>query len=220
MADAPIVIVPERNSGDWLDDMRWHRRMFAQSKVRWAPEDARDIALRWVHGRCSFETPGHLRRLEAQHLHLLEHTAQIQDAMAPDLKAVRNTLHRSSWAEAFDLLGMTERESSVITIMSRPLDPKRPNPDVRRALRGIPLANPLSRVWELRQMHTLYDAAANLLEDELCDLATELAPAHGWDNLAALTTDHVGWQLSARVEEQRRARGGPEDSRRHPQHRY
>ena len=60
--------------------------MYAQSKFRWAPEDPVRIAMRWARGRIVFETPGQLKRLDAQLMQLREYTCQIQDAMAPRLR--------------------------------------------------------------------------------------------------------------------------------------
>lgn len=215
------MTVPPRGPDDWVDDMYWHRRMFNQSNFKWVPEQARHIALTWARGRCSFETPGHLRRLDAQLLQLREYTGQIQDAMGPELRHARTTLHRTQWREACGLLDLTEADANFIIVTAHRIDPDQPrHPQVRRALRGFPLPNPLSRVWELRQVHALHRAAVDLLEDEVCDLATTLAPRHGWDNLAALTTDRLGWQLELRVGDQRDARGLPEDPRRHPEQRY
>lgn len=220
LAEAPALIDPVREPADWIDDMRWHRRMFSESKVRWAPEDAHHVALAWTGGRCSFETPGQLRRLDAQLLQLREYAAQIQDAMAPELRRARNALHRSTWAEALLLIGLSHPESVFIISTARRLSRSTPNAEVRRALRGIPLPNPLNRVWELRQMHALYLSAVNLLEDATCDLAVELAATRSWDSLAALTTDRIGWQLQGRVEDQREARGLPGDPRRTPAQQY
>ena len=218
--EAPTLTVPPRTVEDWVDDMYWHRRMFNQSHFRWVPEQARHIALTWVRGRCAFETPGHLRRLDAQLLQLREYTGQIQDAMGPELRLARSSL-RKQWAEGSRLLDLSEADANFIIVTAHRVDPDQPvHPQVRRALRGFPLPNPLSRVWELRQVHAMHRAAVDLLEDELCDLATRLAPRHGWDNLAALTTDRLGWQLELRVNDQREARGLPDDPRRRPEQRY
>lgn len=217
---APVMTVPPRGPGDWVEDMYWHRRGFNQSKFRWRPEQARHIALVWARGRCSFETPGHLRRLDAQLLQLREYTGQIQDAMAPELREARSKLGRPQWTEGLKLLDLTPADADFIIITAHRLDPHNQHPQVRRALRGIPLPNPFSRVWELRQVHALHRAAVDLLEDEVCDLASSLAPRHGWDNLAALTTDRIGWQLERRVNEHLETRGLPEDPRRHPGQRF
>lgn len=60
----------------------------------------------------------------------------------------------------------------------------------------------------------MYQAAVDILEDTVCDLATELAPHHGWGNLAFLTASRHGEQLQQRVRWQREHRGGPGDPRR------
>jgi hypothetical protein len=201
--------------------MDWHRRMFNQSKFRWAPEDAIEIAMQRTRGRVFFETPAHLRKLDAQLYDLREYTGQIQDAMAAPLReARRRGTRKAPTAKGFELIGLTMQEARFIIDTAYPVDPTRPNRAAQRALRGIPLPNPYNQVWELRQMHSMYQGAVNLLEDTLCDLVLELAPRQGWEHLASLTVNHYGQQLRWRVEEQREERGEPGDPRRHPAQTY
>lgn len=210
---------PERSPQEWLEDMQWHRRMFAQSRFRWVPEDATHIFLAYTRGRCLFETPAHLRSLDAQQMQLREWAGQIQDAMAQPLRQARGRCPSTQWGQALDLIGLSSYEVRVIVGSAITPDPGL-NRDVKRALRGIPLPNPLSQVWELRQMHSMYRAADNMMEDTLTDLVLELVPRHGWDNLAALTVNRYGNQLRQRVEHQREERGKVGDPRRAPAQRY
>ena len=219
LAQAPTVVVPERTPADWVDDMRWHRVMYAESKFRWAPEDPVRIAMRWARGRIVFETPGQLKRLDAQLMQLREYTCQIQDAMAPRLRTARPKLGQA-WLESLELIGLGDQQARFIIDTAHPVNPDKAHPEVTRALRGIPLPNPLSQVWELRQMHAMYAAAVNLLEDVACDLILELAPKHGWDYLGSLTVCRNGQQLRWRVEDQREERGEPGDPRRLPEQTY
>lgn len=211
-----------REPGDWLEDMAWHRRMYDQSHFRWVPEDPLSIALTWVKGRVEFTTPGHLRRLDSQILGLRTYAAGIQDAMLEPLAEARRRLGSRDYAAGLELVSMTQTDVDILRHSSHAgSGPVRNHPEARRALRGIPLPNPLSKVWELRQMHGMYAAADNILEDTFCDLVLELAPDHGWDRLASLTNiHHTGRGLELRVEFQRRERGAPGDPRRRQEQRY
>lgn len=218
-AAAPAADLAGRGPEEWLEDVRWHRRMYAQSHFRWVPEDAMHIAMQYTRGRLLFETPAHLRRLDQQVMELRGWKSEITDAIARPLVEARSRYGRAAWEDALATIGLTEYDARVIvgTAVS-----KRPdlNPDVRRALRGFPLPNPLTRVWELRQMESMYQGADNLLEDALCDLVVELAPRHGWGNLAALTLDRYDRQLIWRVQTQREERGELGDPRRAPRQNY
>lgn len=210
---------PVRDPACWIEDMTWHRRMFRQSNFRWVPEDPMAIALTWTRGRLSFETPRHLRFLDEQLLSLRDFAAQIDDAMLAPLTEAEHRLPPADWHTGLELVGLTRFE---IGLMRRSA-PRTitPNHEAQRAVRGIPLPNPFSQVWELRQMRSLYTAAENLLEDAFSDLATELAPEHGWHNLAQLTLHHRSAKtLQLRVEHQRELRGAPGDPRRIPVQRY
>jgi hypothetical protein len=106
-----------------------------------------------------------------------------------------------------ELVGMTKTDVDILRYNA--LGGRvRNHPEAKRALRGIPLPNPFSQVWELRQMHGMYAAADNILEDTFCDLATELAEELGWDSIVPLTVIHrTGNGVRLRVEQQRREPG-------------
>lgn len=218
MAAAPAL----REPTDWLDDMTWHRRMYGQSKFRWVPEDPLSIALLWTRGRLEFVTPGHLRRLDIQIHGLRNYAAGIQDAMLDPLAAARQQCRTGDYSAGLQLVGMTPTDVEILRHSAQAGTGRVHNhPEARRALRGIPLPNPFSQVWELRQMHGMYAAADNILEDAFCDLATELAGERGWDSLAPLTLYHqTGRGLQLRVGQQRRDRGQPGDPRRRAEQRY
>ncbi len=207
-----------RKPSDWLEDMTWHRRMYDQSKFRWVPEDPMSIALTWTKGRVEFTTPGHLRRLDIQLHELRYYAGGIQDAMLDPLALARERC--PDYRAGLELVGMTKTDVDILRYNA--LSGRvRNHPEARRALRGIPLPNPFSQVWELRQMHGMYAAADNILEDTFCDLATELAEDLGWDSIAPLTVIHrTGNGVRLRVEQQRRERGLPGDPRRRVEQRY
>jgi len=209
-----------RDPVDWIEDMTWHRRMFSQSHFRWVPEDPMSIALTWTRGRCAYSTPGQLRRLDEQLLSLRDYSAGIDDAMIEPLADAKRRSRPADYTAGLQLVGMTPTDVAIIrhSALSGRVTHHR---EAARALRGIPLPNPFSQVWELRQMRGMYAAAENLLEDTFCDLAVELMPAQGWDNLAKMTLYHrTSRTLQARIQEQRETRGGPGDPRRLPEQRY
>ena len=201
-----------RSPGDWLDDLAWHRRMYRQSRFRWTPEDAITLALAYTHGRVEFDTAHHLQLLDGEQLRLRAGLGQVRDVMAGLLRVARSCYAATEWEDVVRLVGLPDDDACVFVGPSVPVEVAR-NSDVRRVLRGIPLPNPLSQVWELQQLYGLYAAADRLLEDTICDLAVELAPGCGWDRLAALTTDRD--RLRWRVDRQRAERGEPGDTRRH-----
>lgn len=208
-----------RDPRDWVDDLAWHRRMYAQSRFRWVPEDPLSIALTWTRGRIAYDSPAHVRLLDEQLLALRGFAAQIDDAMIAPLLEAKKRCAPVDWAAGLGLVGMTPLDLEILRF-GAPRDIT-PNRQVKRALRGIPLPNPFSQVWELRQVRGMYAAAEDLIEDTFCDLVTELVPEHGWNNVAQLSLAHRSARsLQLRIEEQRRTRGEPGDPRRQPAQRY
>lgn len=202
----------------WLEDMTWHRRMFGQSQFRWAPEDAMTIALRYTHGRVLYETPTHLRQLHLDLARLAAYTGQISAALVPRLDAAQAELGADGWRTGLTLVGLTELDVAALRASYHMSGPE--NRSVQRAVRGIPVSNPLSQVWELLQVRSMYTAAACLLEDALCDLVLELAPGHGWERLAGITCQTDERALRERVRRHRDLRGEPGDPRRQPAQSY
>ena len=210
----------ERSSSNWEEDVVWHRRMYGQSHFRWVTEDVLSIATRYTRGRLKFSTPAHLSNLDVQLLSLLGHTDQIRLAMAAPLREVRGAYGRR-WGSALKLINMTELDARVITWSAIGTTPDQvTNSDAGRALRGIPLPNPLTEIWELRQMLAMHQAAVDVLEDASCDLVLELTPSRGLGPLAPLTLSRTPAQLAMRVNEQRELRGEPGDPRRIPEQTY
>lgn len=203
-----------RQPGDWLEDMAWHRRMYRQSRFRWVPEDPLGIALTWTRGRLEHETVRHLATLDLQITDLRTFATGIDDAMIPLLRQARRHSDDSAWQEGVLLVGLDC--ASADALCRRTAKPGgSAHPEVRRVLRGFPLPNPWSKVWELRQVRSLYSAAEAIVEDVFCDLVLELEPSHGWQQLAEATVSHrTVSALQRRVQEQRDARGEPGDPRR------
>lgn len=216
----PVSPDRERLPADWYEDVLWHRQMYRQSRFRWAPENATNIAMRTTRGRLEFSTPGQLATLERQRMELLGYTDQVRLAMAVPLREARKA-YGPRWGSALALIGMPTIDARIITwsaVGARP--DQATNADVRRVLHGIPLPNPLTEVWELRQLHSMFEAAGDLLEDAVCDLVMELRDHHGLTALAPLTVSGIADQLWMRVERQRDKRGEPGDRRRVPQQQY
>jgi hypothetical protein len=218
---AAIELPPRpRAAADWAADARWHRRMYAQSRFRWVTEDAIGIATRFVRGRLEFTTTRHLTVLEESLGRLMTHADQIRLAMAGPLREVRTT-YGPGWGEALEVVDVSELDARIIIWSAVGARPHAlTNADVQRAVRGLPLPNPLTEVWELRQVHGMYLAAQAVLEDTFCDLVGELTARSSLEVLAPLTTSGSARQLQLRITEQREARGGPDDPRRRPEQRY
>lgn len=209
-----------RQPEDWLEDMAWHRRMYRQSRFRWVPEDPLAIALTWTRGRLEHQTVAHLHQLDVQLRELRTFAAGIDDATIPLLRRARRHSLSDGWGEGLALVGLTaEGADELCRRTARPGGHS--HPDARRALRGFPLPNPWSQVWELLQVRSMYAAAEDLIEDVFCDLTLELKPLHGWRPLAEVTLRHrTETALQVRVQEQRKTRGEPGDPRRIPEQRY
>lgn len=210
-----------RDPSHWVEDMTWHRRMYRQSQFRWVPEDPMAIALTWTRGRLVHETPRHLQRLDAQAWSLADYVRGIDGAMLAPLNAAQGKCRPDVWQAGLELLDWTPRDVETQRHVAVACMSTTQHPEAARALRGIPLPNPFSQLWELRQMRGMYTAAQNLIEDALCDLILELQPSQGWTHLAYLTQHHRSPQrLQSRVEQQREERGEPGDPRRIPHQRY
>lgn len=208
-----------RDPSDWVEDMSWHRRMFDQSYFRWVPEDPMSLALSWTKGRLVYETPKHLRFLDDRLFALRNYAAGIEHAMVPFLDDAQQRCSKEAWRSGLELVGLSSREVATLRFCA-PAE-QQPHREVRRALQGWPLQNPFSRIWELRQMRALYTAVENLLEDTFCDLAVELAPDHGWQNLSQVTLyNNFAAGLQQRVQWQREERGESGDPRRRPAQTY
>lgn len=206
----------ERPVDDWVNDLTWHRRMFSQSRFRWFGEDATTVALRHTRGRLEFTTLNDLARLDDQLVELREHVLRLLTAVAHPLQDVRRELTHT-WGEALSVAGLTPgRAGQIMWASGPPLS----NRETQRVLGGIPWSNPLTEVWELLQLVGMYEAAANLLEDAVCDLATELLDTRSPLAVAAHTHDRVPGQLQMRIEDNLEERGPSGDARRTPHQTY
>lgn len=203
----------QREPKDWLEDLEWHFRMYRPACFQWAPEAPHQLALQWLNNRLVFDRPADVRFLDRRRVDVLEAAGASTDAMVP---YIADTTLCPDRAKALELIGLTDLD---LRILKRPFVPPgaEKQPYVAQALKGWPLPNPFSLLWELKQVREMWQAADDLVEDTFADLVLELVPQHGWHNLAQLTRWHnAADALQFRVEDQRRGRGAPGDPRRAP----
>lgn len=197
----------------WVDDVAWHRQMLRQSRLRWTHENAMAIALHFTRGQLEYRSEHDLERLGAQQLRLLDEASAVRRAIARPLRAVYQEI-RVTWADALNVVGLTDDEAHLI-LWQGAVQGSEGTRETRRVTSGLPWSNPLTEVWELRQLASLYAAAAAILEDVVCDLADELVGE--WRDLAKvapLTSSRSPGQLLMRLEDNRSARGSVGDPRR------
>lgn len=212
--------MPAPEPSSWVDDTRWHRRMFGQSLFRWSPEDPLTLTLAWTRGRVLYETPRHLRLLSQQIIELRGFAASIDDTIVALLEDARRAVSPPDWETGLRLVDLTSRDVAVLRQGSIGRTDIPLGREAAQILASIPLPNPFTKVWELRQLRALYDAADRLLEDTFCDLSLELAPTQGWGSIAALTGHYTPNALQMRVADQRANRGDPGDPRRRYEQHY
>lgn len=201
----------------WLDDLRWHRSMFRQSRFRWTGEHAMDIVTRSTGGCLDYSTVGHLRWLQRRQDEVRDRGTQCQSAMADPLRQAHAVV---GWDRAAEAVGLTVVDCRLtLAFAAGTTEAERSNVDVRRVLAQLPFANPLIEVWELKQLWRLFDAARDLLEDTLCDLLEELLETHPVDALVDATGIPAG-RPTARIAQARLQRGVAGDPRRTPSQRF
>lgn len=206
----------ERSVADWVDDLAWHRHMFAQSRFRWLGEDVTTVALRYTRGRLEFTTLADLARLDEQLVELRDHILRLNASVAEPLHHVRDALPHN-WTGALNAVGLSPVQAGQIMWAGGP--PLRDR-ETQRVLGGIPWCNPLTEVWELLQLVGMYESAAAVLEDAVCDLAEELLQDRSAPAVAAHTVDRVPQQLQMRIEDNLEERGPAGDARRRPRQSY
>ena len=202
-----------------MDDVAWHRQMLRQSRVRWTHENAMAIALQYTRGQLEYRTHTDLERLGRQQLQLLDEASAVRRSIARPLRAVRQE-PRVSWSAALDVVGLLDDEAQLILWQGALLGSEGTKA-TRRATAGLPWSNPLTEVWELLQLSSLYEAAVAVMEDAVCDLASELVGE--WRDLARvapLTSARSPGQLLLRLEENKASRGRAGDPRRQRDQHY
>lgn len=212
---APLV--SERAPSEWVDDLRWHQHMFQRSWFRWVPEDPLTLVLSWTDGRLEYQSLSHLTWAQGRLHQLSSYAGGIDREITRCLVVARETCAPSQWTAGLELMQLDPPPNSL---SNSPYQAQGPSAEVRRIQRHVPLLNPMTTVWELRQMRSLYHCAEDLLDDVICDLALELHPEHGWSALQEALGPPQGRDLYERVQLQRARRGEPGDPRRRSSQRY
>lgn len=213
---AAIAVSPgerERRGALWLDDLRWHKHMFRQSRFQWTGEHAIDIVTRGTGGRLEFTQVRHLRRLQWEQDEIAAYGTRCTLAMGAPLATAASVA--GGWQVVADAVGLPvgQAKATAALVAWEPL--QEPTPDVQSVLRGLPFSNPLIEVWELKQLSRLFDAAVLLIEDTICDLLLELLATRPPEELLeSLATQRL--DPATRASRARTARGGPGDDRRTP----
>lgn len=179
------------------------------------------IALSYTRGRLTFDTPGHLRFLDEQGLAVRDFAGRIDDVIAAHIREGIRTGGERLAQDCLTVIDISPLDAAMLEFGASSVG--RILPEVARVQHDVPLPNPFTLVWELRQLRSMYTAADHLIEDAYCDLAMELHNDAGlnWGRLAQVTpTCYDGDTVKARVQTQREARGDPGDLRRKPQQRY
>lgn len=180
---------------------------------RWSPSDAMSLALRYAHAQLTFATPADFRRIEAYEARLGEHTSQIELGMLPLLNVARQTSQPLEWVAGLKEVGLTDLHLEVLSFRGLAGDGYEAirHDEVERVLSfDLPFRNPYIYVWELRQMHAMYEAAHQLLTDALFDLVAELAPTVGFTALGAMASrGGPGRAWQEWLDAHRQARGEP-----------
>lgn len=209
-----------KRSALWLDDLRWHKQMFRQSRFQWTGEHAVDIITRSTGGQVEFTDVRHLRRLQREQNEIADYTTQNRMAMGAPLREAAGTVV-GGWDTVAEVLGLSAGHAKATEYLAS-FTPaaERTNPDVCRVLRQLPFSNPLIQVWELKQLVELFQAAVDLAEDTICDLLLELLDGSRPASVLLEATAPQRLDPARRVQWARSARGGPGDPRRTPRQQF
>ena len=159
----------------WLEDLRWHRKTFSDSRFRWSANDIIDIVTGLSGGQTEFTTVEDLRALQGYRYSVLDQAAWTRNAIADRLELAREHLGEEHWGSVISSLGLTELECAHARWFAAH-EAERDSANIRRVLKFVPFRNPLIEAFELKQLMRMWEAAADLLEDTLCDLVEELLP--------------------------------------------
>lgn len=200
----------------WLDDLAWHKHMFKQSRFRWTGEHVMAVVTRYTGGQLEFTSVGHLGLLQRYQMDLLTYGSQVRDALAERLPAISDTLG-DSWTPTAEALGLTIVDCKATVWFAVGTTPEqRTNLNVRRVLEYVPFRNPLIEAWELKQLWRMYEAAADVFEDTICDLVDELRGSRPVEALVSAVDALSPAGLQQRIDFARGQRGVPGDARRAP----
>lgn len=203
----------------WLEDLLWHRGVYRQSKLRWRQEEPVLIATEFTRGRHDYTTVADLHTLSRSAMHAAGLAGDCQRALGLALTQVRMTGPMlRTWDTLAELLDLEPHQCAQAVQLSTWSDGQRAIPTpVRSVLQmceAFLFANPLLTAWELKQLWTLYDAGAEILEDTVVDLLVELSPTVPGVVLANACGMSTRAAIDDRIARQRSARGDIGDPRR------
>ena len=204
-----------------MEQYRSHRASYIGATWHWQPHEPGLIVTAYTGGRVEFPHARDLRFLMDVSVRLQESLAAARDQFAVELARIRPVMPAedqpwSSLAAEFDLhrtlLAVADGEAKV--------NPARVAPPgevavIRQICDGLAICNPIIVAWELWQVVTLWQAAADTAEDLIADLLFELELND--DELLAATGGLLRPAVaSGLVRRQRAMRGEPGDQRRVP----
>ncbi len=219
------MTAPQSRSGaetaaQWVDDLRWHRSQYRQSRFQWCGSEALLVATEFTRGRQEFTSVQDLRDLARYQREVGEYSTVCQRAFGDAVKQARKAICPHDWAPVAAELDLTSEECASSSFFATWSDPEeRTNAQVERVQRivdGLFFSNPLIRAWELRQLWALYLAAEGIIEDTLVDLVVELRSTRRPADLADAAGLFTAEGLDYLVKGHRETRGEPGDPRRTP----
>lgn len=197
---------------EWWIDFFWHRVMFKQSANQWLPEDVLGMVLRLTRSRTEFTTTQHLRVLIEAQRQASEYERLVRRAMAGELHTIKLYFpHPDSLNRIYHEFAFHKYEGAALLHPhnGRPIDP-RSVPWIAKTLRGWPCQNPITRLWEMRQLQNLCNAVLWQISDARHDLVVELTGRVDPSVIEAIDWMSRGSGLKTYREE----RGDPGDPRR------
>lgn len=207
----------------WINDLRWHRAQYRQSRFQWSATEALLAATEFTHGRQDFSSLMDLRELNQNRRAAAEYAAVCQRAFGDAVRQARLVICPTSWVTVALELDSTVADcsaSSHFSTWSIPADRTNAQVDrVQRIVDGLYFSNPLIRAWELKQLWDLYTAAESILEDTVVDLVGELSGHRRPQDIADAIGVCTSAGLEHRIRIQRSQRGLVGDPRRTP-HQY
>src|SRR3546814_115687 len=126
----------------WLEDLRWHRKTFAESRFRWSTSDIVDIVTGHTGGQTEFITVDDLRALQRYRYAVLDQAAWTRNAMADRLELAREHLGEEKWGSVTSGLGLTELECAH-AMWFAPHRGTRTQETIPRPLMSVPFPPPL-----------------------------------------------------------------------------
>jgi len=204
----------------WVEDVRWHRETYQESRFKWWDIDVMKIVTANTGGKLDFTSLHDLRVLQQWRVELCTFTTLVQRGMAPPLREAYRVWN--DWEPIGAEVGLTPLECAETVYLDDmfPADQThRPHPVVRinTSVAGMIFANPLIHLVEMKQMWRMYDAAVDMHDDTICDLVDELADKHSAEDIAKAAGMAHPVGLGYRMQEVRQARGGIGDPRRTPE---